>query len=52
MSWYRDIHDWLGGYPYEFARADELFHFCNDKLGLRLKDLDMELMNCLLMEKE
>ncbi len=24
MSWHHDVHDWLGGYPYEFARSDEV----------------------------
>ena len=27
MSWYRDIIDWIGGYPYEFASADEIVDF-------------------------
>jgi SAM-dependent methyltransferase len=22
MDWHRDVHDWLGGYPYESAKAD------------------------------
>jgi 2-polyprenyl-6-hydroxyphenyl methylase/3-demethylubiquinone-9 3-methyltransferase len=24
MSWSHDVHDWLGGYPYESATADEI----------------------------
>lgn len=36
MSWRRDITDWLGGYPYEFATIEEVFNFCNKKLGLTL----------------
>ena len=24
MNWYRDVHDWLGGYPYESASPDEV----------------------------
>jgi 2-polyprenyl-6-hydroxyphenyl methylase/3-demethylubiquinone-9 3-methyltransferase len=24
MNWYRDVHDWLGGYPYESASPDEI----------------------------
>lgn len=35
MSWSHDVHDWLGGYPYESVRPDEIhsrFHI----LGLRL----------------
>jgi 2-polyprenyl-6-hydroxyphenyl methylase/3-demethylubiquinone-9 3-methyltransferase len=27
MSKWHDIIDWVGGYPYEAARADDLFHF-------------------------
>ena len=31
MDKWRDIIDWVGGYPYEAARADELFHFYRDR---------------------
>jgi hypothetical protein len=24
MSWHHDVHDWLGGYPYESASLDEV----------------------------
>jgi len=27
MSWRRDITDWLGGYPYEFAKAKKIIEF-------------------------
>lgn len=27
MSWRTDATDWLGGYPYEFATVEEVFHF-------------------------
>ncbi len=27
MNWFIDIKDWLGGYPYEFATADEVASF-------------------------
>ena len=27
MNWRRDITDWLGGYPYEFATVEEVFRF-------------------------
>ena len=27
MSWRRDVTDWLGGYPYEFANVEEIFRF-------------------------
>jgi 2-polyprenyl-6-hydroxyphenyl methylase/3-demethylubiquinone-9 3-methyltransferase len=39
MSWWFDIVDWLGGYPYEFASAGEIFRFCHDDLGLQLETL-------------
>jgi 2-polyprenyl-6-hydroxyphenyl methylase/3-demethylubiquinone-9 3-methyltransferase len=31
MSWTHDVHDWLGGYPYESATADEV----EERLKLR-----------------
>ena len=39
MSYFNDIKDWLGGYPYEFARPEEIIFFCKDKLGLELINL-------------
>ena len=27
MDWRRDITDWIGGYPYEYATAEEIFKF-------------------------
>ena len=27
MSGFYDIFDWLGGYPYEFAKPEEIFDF-------------------------
>jgi 2-polyprenyl-6-hydroxyphenyl methylase/3-demethylubiquinone-9 3-methyltransferase len=32
MSFYRDVVDWLGGYPYEFASVEEITAF-EEKLG-------------------
>jgi SAM-dependent methyltransferase len=37
MSWWYDKIDWLGGYPYEFATAGEIFSFCHDALGMQLE---------------
>lgn len=31
MNKWRDIIDWVGGYPYEAAKADELFHFYKER---------------------
>lgn len=38
MSLVRDWHDWLGGYPFEVARPDEVFRFLRDR-GFVLQDL-------------
>ncbi|MCC9620603.1 class I SAM-dependent methyltransferase [Thalassospira sp. MA62] len=27
MNWWRDKVDWVGGYPFEFARPEEIFNF-------------------------
>ncbi len=32
MSFYYDVIDWLGGYPYEYAGKDEVIHYV-EKLG-------------------
>jgi len=31
MSWYVDIKDWIGGYPYEYADTEEIFKFLKQK---------------------
>jgi 2-polyprenyl-6-hydroxyphenyl methylase/3-demethylubiquinone-9 3-methyltransferase len=36
MDYMTDIKDWLGGYPYEDAKIEEVFRFCRDKLKLEL----------------
>jgi len=38
MSPWHDIRDWVGGYPYEFAKAEELFDFYRVR-GFRLDRL-------------
>ena len=38
MSMWRDLIDWVGGYPFEFARPDEIFDFYR-KRGFRLERL-------------
>jgi 2-polyprenyl-3-methyl-5-hydroxy-6-metoxy-1,4-benzoquinol methylase len=38
MSWRIDIKDWLGGYPYEYASADEVFNFIKG-FGFSLENL-------------
>jgi SAM-dependent methyltransferase len=34
MALRTDLVDWLGGYPYEYASADEIVEFCRGRLGL------------------
>lgn len=31
MSWWHDQLDWIGGYPYEDAKPDEVFRFLRDR---------------------
>lgn len=38
MSWRVDIRDWMGGYPYEYASAEEIFNFIK-KRGFSLERL-------------
>jgi len=36
MSWWHDQIDWIGGYPYENAKPEEIFEFCKAR-GFRLE---------------
>ncbi len=38
MSYWHDLVDWIGGYPFEVATPDEVFEFCRDR-GFKLKAL-------------
>jgi 2-polyprenyl-6-hydroxyphenyl methylase/3-demethylubiquinone-9 3-methyltransferase len=38
MSAWRDVVDWVGGYPFEVAKPEEIFDFYRDK-GFRLDQL-------------
>lgn len=38
MSWYHDIVDWVGGYPYEYAGPDEIINYFG-KRGFLCKKL-------------
>lgn len=31
MSVWHDLVDWVGGYPFEVAKPDEVFHFCRER---------------------
>jgi SAM-dependent methyltransferase len=35
MSWWYDLVDWVGGYPFEVAKPEEMFDFCRGR-GFRL----------------
>ena len=35
----RNIVDWLGGYPYEFASPAEIFNVCHGELGFQLENM-------------
>jgi len=39
MSYFTDVRDWLGGYPYEHARPQEVLRFCRKTLGFELINL-------------
>ena len=38
MSVWHDNVDWLGGYPHDYARPDEVFRFVRDR-GFELQQL-------------
>lgn len=38
MSWWHDQIDWIGGYPYEYAKPEEIFRFLKER-GFRLDRL-------------
>jgi 2-polyprenyl-3-methyl-5-hydroxy-6-metoxy-1,4-benzoquinol methylase len=40
MEFMHDVRDWLGGFPYEFATAGEVFHHVHDTLGFELVALN------------
>ena len=36
MPWFRDVGDWLGGYPYEAATPGEILEVVRDQFGFVL----------------
>ena len=38
MSRWHDLLDWVGGYPFEVARPEDVFRFCRDR-GFELREL-------------
>jgi 2-polyprenyl-6-hydroxyphenyl methylase/3-demethylubiquinone-9 3-methyltransferase len=38
MSRWHDLLDWVGGYPFEVAKPEEVLHFCRDR-GFVLQEL-------------
>jgi 2-polyprenyl-6-hydroxyphenyl methylase/3-demethylubiquinone-9 3-methyltransferase len=45
MSFYHDWIDWLGGYPFEVASADQIFLFCRER-GFELRNLKSSRGGC------
>jgi len=39
MALYTDIVDWLGGWPMEFSKIEDVKQFCTEKLGLELVNI-------------
>jgi 2-polyprenyl-6-hydroxyphenyl methylase/3-demethylubiquinone-9 3-methyltransferase len=39
MSYLTDVRDWLGGYPFEHAKIEEVLGFCRKRLGLELVNI-------------
>ncbi|MEJ2745198.1 MAG: hypothetical protein P8123_05870, partial [bacterium] len=39
MSYFTDVKDWLGGWPYEDAKIEEVLRFCRRRLGLELVNI-------------
>ena len=39
MEFWHDMRDWLGGFPYEFATAGEIFEYVHQKHGYQLERL-------------
>jgi len=39
MNFWVDLRDWVGGYPYEYASAGQVFEYCHGRLGLTLERL-------------
>jgi 2-polyprenyl-6-hydroxyphenyl methylase/3-demethylubiquinone-9 3-methyltransferase len=38
MSYWHDLIDWVGGYPFEVAKPEEVFDFCRER-GFQLVEL-------------
>jgi 2-polyprenyl-6-hydroxyphenyl methylase/3-demethylubiquinone-9 3-methyltransferase len=38
MSPWDDVIDWVGGYPFQVAKPEEVFRFCRDR-GFQLTEL-------------
>lgn len=39
MAYMTDVRDWLGGYPFEHARIEEVLRFCHGRFGLELVNI-------------
>jgi len=36
MDFWHDVRDWVGGFPYEYATAGEVFAYLHDRHGMEL----------------
>ena len=39
MAYFTDVKDWLGGYPYEHAKVEEVLRFCRTQFNLELVNI-------------
>ncbi len=39
-DFWHNLRDWLGGFPYEYATAGEVFNYLHDKFNLQLEYLN------------
>jgi SAM-dependent methyltransferase len=39
MAFMTDVRDWLGGWPYEDAKIEEVLHFCRTRINLELVNI-------------
>ncbi len=39
MSYWTDVKSWLGGYPYECAKIEEVLQYCREELDLELVNI-------------
>lgn len=40
MRWWNDVHDWLGGYPYESASPEDVENFVSELRFSHIRSFD------------